>query len=464
MTERQIDMEAPIAPHVRSANRGAAMMSVLLFALLILTLTVGVMSLVRGDLAAGIRQQQAVRVFNIAEAGIHFAIAKLQAAGADTYAGETITIADGATPIGSAAVVVDCLLPALEDPPCAVSGPAFRRITSTGSLVVAGPVRVVTAIVEGSTSATSNYAVCAYDGLTVDQQVTIYGSVGSNGNISLQGPGGANRSAVCDSTPGGLGGRCGTPNPIPPTPFSASVYAVGTITCSQGCMNQVEGTIAPNQPAGSICPAVALSPPSPPGTTDLTVPLGSTIIADPAVNYGDVALASTPGNPNPCPVLPAQRATLVLDSGLDPTATITFRMATLDVGKCARLEIRGVGKVELWVLEPTASSLNAAQKAIFGTTSLIVGSEVPVEGSRLTINVVSTNASAVFINQSGLVAGTFIVPAGGFHLNQAQITNGAILAQSVAFDQGTTFTWDPRSRIGNNTYANFNIMRAWKDQ
>jgi hypothetical protein len=325
-------------------------------------------------------------------------------------------------------------------------------------------VRVVTAIVEGTTSATSNYAICAYDGLTVDQRVTIYGSVGSNGNISLQGLPGANRSAVCDSTAGGLGGRCGTPNPIPPTPFSASVYAVGTITCSQGCANQVEGTIAQNQPAGSICPNVTLTPPSPPGTTNLTAPLGATIFADPSVNYGAVTIADTPGNPNPCPANPAQRATLVLDSGLDPTATVTFRMATLSPGKCSRLEIRGVGRVELWLLEPTATALNPVQRAVFGTTSPIVGAEVTIEGSRFTINVVSTNPTAVYINQSGLVAGTFVVPAGGFQLNQAQITNGAVLARTVSFDQGTTFTWDPRSRFGNNSYANFNILRAWKDQ
>lgn len=449
-----------------SGTQGAALATVLAFVLLITIATVGIVALVQADLTAGIRQLQAVRVFNVGEAGVHYAIATMQTAGADTYDGETRTVMDGATPIGTAVVQVRCLdgsLPSVNA--CAGPHVGLRRITSTGTLPVSGPRRVVTVVVEGTTSLTSTFALCAYNGLSLDQDVTVYGSVGSNGNISLSGPANANRAAICDSSAGGLGGRCGTPNPAPVSPFAASAFAEGTITCSGGgCANQVEGTVAPNQPAGSVCPVVTLTPPAPPGTTPLNVPRGSTTFVDPSVNYGTVTLDDTPGNPNPCPANPAQRATLVIDSGADPNTTVTVRMATLTLGVCSRLEVRGVGRVELWLLTPASLALDARQKSIFGTKSSVVGSEEAIEGSRLTVNVVSTNATAAHFDQTGLVAGTFVLPSGGFDLDQAQLTNGAVLANTIHFDRSSTYTWDPRSSIGAATYTNFNRLRSWKDQ
>jgi Tfp pilus assembly protein PilX len=450
------------------AVSGVALLSVLLFLLLIAIVTVSAMGIVRSDLAAGIRQQQAVQVFNVAEAGVHYAIARMQTSGADTYTGETVTITDGDTTIGQAVVEVRCLdnITSPKDGACSGAEPAYRRIISTGTLTVAGPTRVVTAVVEGTTSPTSTYAVCAYDSLSVDQQVTIYGSIGSNGNITLLGPAGDNRSAVCDSKEeGGLVGRCRTPIPVPPTEFSAGATAGGDITCSQGCENQVEGDVHPNQPVGSVCPAVSLTPPSDPGTTSLRVRLGETVKVDPAVNYGAVTLDDTPGNPDSCPIDSKKLATLYIDSGSDENAPpVTVRMATLNLGKCSRLEIRGKGRVVMWLLEPTNQALSAVQRSVFGTTSTTPGEEKPVEGNRFTVNVVSTNSAAIYFNQSGMIAATFLVPNGGFRLKQAQITNGAILAKNVQFDQGTTFTWDPRSRIGVNRYTNFITLRSWKDQ
>ncbi len=455
-----------------TTTRGAALLSVLLFLLLIMIVTVGVMGIVQSELATGIRQQQAVQVFNIAEAGVHHAIARLQGAGADTYTGETVVIADplSGARIGTAEVTVTCVdgtsSPAAGA--CAGAEPAYRRITSTGFLTVSGPRRVVTAVVEGTTSPTGTYAVCAYQSLSLDQNVTIYGSVGSNGSIALQGPS-ATRAAICNSGSGGLAGRCGTPNPAPPPdqPFGGSAFAVGAITCSQRCATQVEDGAKPNQP-GPVCPAVTLTPPPGPGAERLDVGLGQTVEARPTVNYGAVTLASSPGNPTPCPTSAAQRATLYIDAGPDPNATVTIRMASLWLGKCARLEIRGQGKVELWLLEPIATALSADQRSVFGTTSSTPtadpAAETPIEGHRLTVNVVSTNSSAVVFNQAGLIAGTFLVPRGGFRLDQAQLTNGAVLADTVHFDRGTTFTWDPRSRIGAGTYTNFSRLRSWKDQ
>jgi len=459
-------------------------LSVVLMLMLMGVITVAVFAVVQGDLAAGVRQQQAVQVFNVAEAGVHYAIARLQAAGADTYAGETITIQDGTTTLGQAVIDVRCVDGSIPSgaTPCAGPNAGLRRITSTGTLVSAGPTRQVTAVVEGSTSVTSFYAICGYDGVNFDQGVSVYGDVGTNGNLTLAR--GGDPSRICNSTPGGAGGGCTGPTSPPSEPYAGSAYAVGTIRCGGGACtsSQIEGTIAQNQPAGSVCPAVTLTPPSAPGTTDLTVAGGTTVTLDPAVNYGDVVLAST-GTAS-CPANVADRATLVIDSGSDSNTTVTVRMRRIWVGKCARLVITGSGKVDLWLLEPATDPADLARQAlkteqlsIFGSTTT-GATPSPIGGDRFTVNVLSSkpigdagdcfggvsSCAAVHFNQAGLISGTFVIPNGGFELDQAQLTNGAILARRIQFDRNTTFTWDPRSKIGQQVWSQFNRLRAWKDQ
>ncbi|MBM3471167.1 MAG: hypothetical protein FJX73_10325 [Armatimonadetes bacterium] len=448
--------------------------------------TAAVMIVVRSDLAAGIRQQQAVQVFNVAEAGLHYAIARMQALGpaSATYTGEAAAVpisTDGTAggAVGFAAITVRCLDTTIPTGTGCTQNSAYRRIRSEGRLSTPGPTRVVSAIVEGTTSSTSNYAICAYDGVNLDQGVRIYGDVGSNGNITLAR--GGTPSKVCDSN---AGGACPAPVPAPAQGYSGSVYAAGSITCGGGACTsaQIEGTLAPNQPAGSVCPAVTLAPPSSAGASPLTVAAGTTVTLDPSVNYGDVTLASS--GTSVCPADVSQRATLIIDSGTDPSATVTVRMRRLWVGKCARLVITGSGRVALWLLEPESNPASAARQALKAEQLSVFGSTTTgatpsaITGDRFTINVLSNKPNgdagdclagdatcgAVHFNQSGLISGTFIVPGGGFELDQAQLTNGAILSYQMQFDQNTDFYWDPASRIGGGGLANFDRLKTWKDQ
>src|SRR2546427_274892 len=80
---------------------GAIMMFVMLAALLLSVVTLGVLRLVSGDITEGFGGLQAVQAFNVAEAGVHYAIGKLNAAGANAYAGETLTVTSGATTLGT---------------------------------------------------------------------------------------------------------------------------------------------------------------------------------------------------------------------------------------------------------------------------------------------------------------------------------------------------------------------------
>src|SRR3989337_1912935 len=92
---------------------------------------------------SSIRQLQAVRVCNIAEAGVHYALARLQQVGADAYAGETVAINDGGTVLGTAAVTVSCLDG--QPLPCGGTNAAYRRVGSVATLPVAGPTRTLAA-------------------------------------------------------------------------------------------------------------------------------------------------------------------------------------------------------------------------------------------------------------------------------------------------------------------------------
>src|SRR5436853_4912712 len=135
---------------------GAIMMFVLLASLMIAMVTLGVMRMVAGDIAEGFGGLEAVQAFNIAEAGAHYAIGKLQTAGASTYAGETITVTSGSTTLGTATITVNCIDTGASPNPSGCSGTyaGYRRIVSTSTLpmngVSGGPTRTIVAIVQAT--------------------------------------------------------------------------------------------------------------------------------------------------------------------------------------------------------------------------------------------------------------------------------------------------------------------------
>ena len=89
---------------------GAVMMFVLLVALLLSVVTLGVLRLVAGDITEGFGGLEAVQAFNVAEAGVHYAIGQLQITGtSNAYAGGTLTVTSGSTTVGTATITVNCI-------------------------------------------------------------------------------------------------------------------------------------------------------------------------------------------------------------------------------------------------------------------------------------------------------------------------------------------------------------------
>lgn len=440
-------------------RRGAVMLYILTMTGLIAVVTIGVMAVIASEITAGTKQLQAVQVFNIAEAGIHYAMANLQSAGADTYAGGSVPITDagGTTTLGTATVVVGCLDGSAL--PCTGAYAAFRRIVSTGTSVVAGPTRTIVAVVEGFPEGTSGYAICGYTTVVVAAGIIIYGDVGSNGTINLTGPV-DNYSQI-------------RADPPPPATnngyYSGNARAVDAVNCSVDCAVQVQGTTTPYAPA-PVCPDVTL-PAFAPGPDDVTVTTdGWTMDATTGYDWNNIIVESA-GTPSGCTGA-TPFADLRIQTGPAGSTTVV-NIRTLTMGRCARLILLGDGAVDLRMGEATGQALHMGQYGRFGMLETdTLDAPAPVAAGRLRVSVQSTatepNPSAVQIDRASIVAGTFIVPNGEWDADRAVGDTGdiygAVLAQRVDIDKDLVFQYDPTAVISPAVYSNFSRLRSWKDQ
>lgn len=436
-------------------GHGAVMMYILLVMGLLTVVTTGVMLSISADLAAGVRQLQGVRVFNVAEGGVHYALGRLQTTGASSYVGETVSITDGSTVLGSAVVSVGCIDG--QPLPCAGAYAAFRRVVSTGTLPVSGPRRTIVAVVEGFPEGLTGHAVCAYSTVVINQGITIYGDVGSNDTISLLGPSGNYSRVRAD----------------PPPPFTNDGYytgsarASGDISCSVGCSVQVQGTTTPFAP-GPVCPTVTL-PTFSPGTSDqLVTTAGWTMDASTGYDWDEIIVAAAGGSGGCTGDTPF--SDLRIETGLEGSTTVVnVRMLTM--GRCGRLIILGAGQLDLRLGELTGQALVVGQYGRFGmrpTDTQDAPSPAPAGRVIVWVRSSALDPAAVQIDRASIIVGTFIVPYGrwdedrlvGFTGNMY----GAVLANTVDVDRDFVFTYDPTVSIPGVTYGNFTRLRSWKDQ
>lgn len=447
----------------REGERGAVMMFILLVIGLIVVVTAGVMLLISADLSAGVRQLQAVRVFNIAEAGVHYAVARLQGAGAASYAGESVPITDGitGTTLGTATVTVTCLEPSSPTPPCSGAYAAYRRIVSTGTLPVPGPRRTIVAVVEGYPEGLSGYAICADQEVLVNQGIHIYGDVGSNGDINLLGPS-TNAARIRNDPP--------PPYENPENRYySGSARAVGRVNCSQGCAVQVAGTTTEGAP-GPVCPIVPF-PTFAPGATDLTISSPTTAYTmngTTGYTWQDVTVRAA-GTSSGCTGSTPFRDLIIQTGAAGTTTTVNVRRLRLE--RCARLIIAGEGTVDLRVAELTGQAVYAGQYGRFGMLPTdTADSPAPAPAGRLRVSVRSSamDPAAVQIDRASIVSGTWNVSNGELDLDRlvGQVGQfyGAILARRADIDRDFVFTYDPSAVLGSPSYANFTRLRSWKDQ
>lgn len=438
------------------------MMFVLLATLLIATITLGIMNLIAADQAAGVREMQSVQVFNVAEAGLQYAIGQLQVSGASTYGypQQTLTVTSGSTTIGTATIQVNCITDTSWPPttwPCTGTYAAYRRIVSAGSLAVGGPSRMVVAIVQGYGLAGSSYALCAYSALTANIGATISGDAGSNGSITLQ---------TAATVNGGAG----------PPPYTGLARANGTITCSPSCGSQVAGTTTQNA-TGWVCPATVPAGPFTPGIANQTVGRGPACSAPALANCWEMN-GTTGYSWNDITV---NAGSGTCGSGANPYTTLRISVPAgttqvvqinhLTMANCTRLMIVG-GNVDLRIGAATGTGLSVGVRSHFGVLSTDTrtaparapASQLLVEVNSSTTCTGGCAANIQSNNAAGIASGVFLVPNGEIQFGTSEQVTGAILAGTVTLGQTVTYTYDTSAGGAAPVFNFFSNVRSWKDQ
>jgi len=453
------------------AERGAVMMFVLLAIVLIAGVTISVMQVISADSAGGVESLEADQVFNVTQAGVHYAIGKLQATGANAYAGETVSIFNGTKVLGSAAITVNCIDTGTA-PPCNGQYATYRRIISKGTLPVAGPTRTIVAVVQSSTQG-GTYGICALSSFNVQgpDATYIYGDIASNGTISLADTGQGTPLIYGDTN-------------TPPA-YTGKATAVSTITCAAtgGCAAQVQGGVFPNQ-GGTICYAPPLPTYSNPNSTTPLNIASNTVYTMNSVtgfNWGDVKLAAGTlnGGSNNCLITTDLQ---IQADPVNPNNTQVVQMNTLQMPSCTRLVILGVGKVDLRIGATTGNDLyvqgpmgGAANGTRFGVTiNDKPNTPAPVPVGQLNVYLYSSclpPGCTCKINSGPYCAGlishtsgnaTFIVPNGSFTIDDAQPFSGAIVANQLNYTGTNGYYLNTTGLAG--TASSFNTLRSWKDQ
>ncbi len=426
-----------------AGQRGNTLLMVMLMLGAAGVLTVAILSNLLGEIQGALSYRQTVQALSVAEAGVHYAAAKINESGGEAFPGASNQLVShpAAGQIGLFDVTVRCSdgsVPGNPSPCAAAPQPNLRVITATGFVpgkaMVLGR-RTVVVRLRQAILTSLNYAVCGINGVDLDQDTSTYGSVGSNGNITLLGP---------PKTPGSLartypfGGQAG------------DATAGGTVTCSGSCGSsyfQVAGTTTSNYP-DQVCPML---PPITcrPGTTDYGVPTALTSLTISAAN-GNTAVRD---------VRMGSNSTLTFVT-TGPNDTLIVQMNSLVVGQNSRVRVTGGGKVVLHM----AGTMEVNQGTLYG----VDGSDNDLAPGQFILESCASDpdpASAVYaveFHQTGRINSIFFAPSGTVQLDQASLSRGAIQSLNVKFDLGTTFSYDTTSlAISAGPY---NTLITWHEQ
>lgn len=418
---------------MRPAERGFVTLAALLDIVIITLIAAVLMTSLFGEIQGETGYERAVSAISVAEAGLHWGGNKLIGLVTGSYAGDTNQTLEDTSghEVGLFDVTVTCTDGSNVGTGCPTA-PNDRLIRATGYVPSKTSVlgqRTVQALVSQNTFFSK--AICGYAGVYFDQGVTVHGDVGSEGttspNLALLGPSGS--AAKIQPAPGGI--------------QPGSTYAVGSTSCSQGCASQVSGTVNNNQAPGSVCfnrAQVRSTYSCSPGSAPLTALADDAVTISAANNSLSTLTVGTRGT-----------VTFVTTGA---TSALTVNVNTIRAGKNTRFIIKGGGTVILNVQD----QLTLDQGSYFGVDSL--NNLLPA--SHLIVRSCDTGAAspAVWFDHAGVISAVFIAPYGNVQIDAAQLSQGAVLANRILFDQGTSFRFDgSASTVG----FGFNKVRSWQD-
>lgn len=420
-----------------SNERGNTLVLVLVLLVVGGVIAAAVLSNLLGEIQGAFSYRHAVGALGAAEAGVHYAVARINGTGGPAYTGETNRVLTHPTlgAIGVFDVTVRCYdgsVPSNPNPCGTSPQPTTRVLTATGFVpnkTLSLGRRTVVSMIRETPITALNFAVCGVDGVTFAQDVITYGNVGSNANITLSGPPGD----YARTQP--YGGQAG------------DATAGGAVNCSGTCgppVNQVAGTTTNNYPGGQVCPVLP-SFTCNPGLTDITGGSGSSYTVSAAngnTSLRDVTLGSS--------------SALTFET-VSATEILTVQMRALIIGLNSRVRVIGPGKVVLHL----AGRMEISQGTLFGVDA--------VDANILPGNFVVRSCSAdvgtdyaVEFHQTGRINAIIFAPNGRVQLDQASLSNGAIQSRTVQFDRNTSFSYN-NTNLSINSGV-FNTLTSWREQ
>lgn len=427
--------------YATEGERGNVLLMILLFLIAAGVLTVGLLSSLLGEIQGGFSYRHGVQALAVAEAGIHYAVAKVNESGGSAYPGESnrqmVHPIQGTLGVFDVSVrCSDNTVPGSPNPCATAPRPNERIITATGFVPDSARSlgrRTVVVVMRQALLTSLDFAVCGRDGVTLDRDTETHGNVGSNANISLLGP---------PSTPGSLartfayGGQPG------------NATAGGSVTCSGSCgpaYNQVAGVTTSNYPGAQVCPVLPVFTCNP-----------ETAASGDRLKQSNLTISAANANTVLRNVEMEANSTLAFAT-TSASEILTVQLNTLIVGQNSRVRVTGPGKVVLHL----AGRMEIGQGTLFG----VDGANANINPGRFVLQSCSGDVGtdyAVEFHQTGGINAIILAPNGRVQLDQASLSNGAIQSRTVQFDRDTEFRYNTTGfAIGGGA---FNTLTSWREQ
>ena len=392
-------------------------MTLIALVIMLVVTTIGTLLLTSllGEFQGAFLYRHAASAFVVAEAGEHWAVNQMSGAGATTYAGDAGQPVQGAggQQVGVFDVNVTCQDGSAVSTGCAAQ-PNQRVVTSTGyapSKTSTQGQRTVRAVAQLSFLGLG-YAMCGYNSVTIQPNMTVYGNVGSEGAGSPDLTIGSGSSVMAG------GGQPG------------NVYTITSPNCG-ACSQQVAGTVFANQPPGTVCPsksAVTSSFSCAPGTANWP--------------GGDLTINSTN---NSWSALTFSQNTLTFDTtGLSGPLVVQVDTITFN-GQPNYVVIKGSGTVNLIVNTQLVFGPAGTFGQDYSTGGLVPANRLVVESCG-TGTISAANPAIKFQPGNQLVSGVFIAPNGDVMNSPATGSLTSILANNIKIQPGSSVTYDPSAQ------------------
>jgi hypothetical protein len=241
-----------------------------------------------------------------------------------------------------------------------------------------------------------------------------------------------------------------------PRVVAGNAFAGRTVSCSQGCPNQVDGEVRENVRellCVPILPPPCLPDSDPNNDAPLVITHGDAEPLVKVLSYDEVHPAAD------------QRMTIATPN--NPNAELHIHVNDVIFERDVVMAISGQGRVYFHV----ARTFRLGQRSWFGLDDTKPGSLLVWPGDRIQImscaidpSYITTGTASVRWDQANRVSGVVLAPRANILINQAGEFHGALVGQYIHINQGLGYVLDPGSGIDlSQALRPFQIIDRWYD-